>query len=268
MFTKNKIGVATWTLGKRPLHEIAQLSASLNFASVSLQVDTETATAAEIMAPFDDSALEISALTPQNVDLATADATVRQAALDHYFSLLDLAAELGCPTIVCQGLLGRTQPETSLEQERNLFITAVSQLAERAHAQQIRLALNVVNRYESHLFNSCQDALTLVNKSGADNVGVSLGAFHMNIEEQDPAAAINAANGRLFLYHVSDSNRKAIGRGCLKLGLQLWALENIGYDAPIIVECLPPHADSVTPSHDDDALQILKTYLQESRSWF
>ncbi|MEM7111011.1 MAG: sugar phosphate isomerase/epimerase family protein [Chloroflexota bacterium] len=265
MFTKNKIGVATWIFGKRPLTEIAQRAADLNFAGVALFADLASYSAAEAKQILGEHGLEIFALTPPEVDLAHPDAQVRQAAIDAYLALFDFAAAVDCPLVLCQGLVGRTRPFSTRDEEIGLFRTAVSRLAQRAQAQNIRFALNVLNRYETHLFNTCSDALALIDDIGADNLGVSLGAFHMNMEEQDAMAAINKANGRFALYHVSDSNRQAIGRGHLKLGLQLWALENIGYDGPIIVECLPPKSSPATLAHDDAQLE---THLRESRSWF
>lgn len=268
MFTRNKLGVAGWIFGNLPLKTVVQQAANLNFAGLTLQAGLGGCAVAEAKQMIGAAGLEIFALTPLNVDLAHPDDQVRQTAVNHYLSLLDVAAEVGCPLVVCQGMRGRTQPIAGLAEERELLITAVSHLAQRAQEQNLSLALNVCNRYESHLFNTCADALSLVDQIGAHNVGVVLSAFHMNIEEQDAAAAIGLANGRLSLYHVSDSNRQAVGRGHLKLGLHLWALENIGYSDPIIVECLPPGSNPLAPIYDDQSLALLETYLQETRSWF
>lgn len=263
MFTKNKIGVATWVFGKRPLSEIAQRAAKLNFDGVSLAIDPTEYSASEAKQILTDAGLEIFALSPPPVDLAHPDEGTRQTAVTTYLNLIDFASEIGAPLVLCQGLIGRTRPISTTVAELELFKTAVSQLAQHAQGQNIKLVLNVLNRYETHLYNTCAAALSLIDEIGTENMGVALGAFHMNIEEQDAAAAINAANGRFALYQVADSNRQAIGRGHIKLGLQLWALENIGYDDPIIVECLPPASH-----HNAIDQQQLNKHLRESRSWF
>ncbi len=51
----------------------------------------------------------------------------------------------------------------------------------------LRLAMEVLNRYEAHLLNTAAQALEFVVDVGADNVGLLLDAYHMNIEEADPA---------------------------------------------------------------------------------
>ena len=100
------------------------------------------------------------------------------------------------------------------------------------------------------------------------NVGVLLDAYHMNIEEQNGATAIRTVGDKLWLYHLADSNRQGLGRGHTKFGDQLWALEDIEYDGPIIFECTAPGPNPFTPIKDDDSLMWLETYLRESREMF
>ncbi|NIV38357.1 MAG: sugar phosphate isomerase/epimerase, partial [Anaerolineae bacterium] len=52
-------------------------------------------------------------------------------------------------------------------------------------------------RYESHLLNTAAQAVEFVRQVHAPNVGVLLDAYHMNIEEADPAAAILDTGERL-----------------------------------------------------------------------
>ena len=110
--------------------------------------------------------------------------------------------------------------------------------------------------------------MKLVDGIGLDNVGVMLNAFHMNIEEQDAATVMRQAGDRLWLFAMSDSNRRAIGQGHIKLGNHLWALEDIGYSGPIILECLPPGQNLFSMDEGADLLEVLESYLRDSRSWF
>ncbi|GAB4444396.1 MAG: hypothetical protein Kow0031_26860 [Anaerolineae bacterium] len=102
---------------------------------------------------------------------------------------------------------------------------------------------------------------------GAANVGVLLDAYHMNIEEEDPVAALRHAGPRLWLYHAADSNRGAIGRGHTDFPAQMAALADTGYAGPVILECTAPGPNPFTPIKDDESLSWLETYLAESLAW-
>jgi D-psicose/D-tagatose/L-ribulose 3-epimerase len=127
--------------------------------------------------------------------------------------------------------------------------------------------MEVLNRYEAHLVNTASEALAFVDEVGADNVGLLLDAYHMNIEESQPAAALRQVGDRLWLYHAADSNRQGIGRGHTDFSAQMAALGDIGYDGPIILECTAPGPDPFTAIKGPESPSWLELYLQESRSW-
>jgi D-psicose/D-tagatose/L-ribulose 3-epimerase len=267
MWVKQKLGVAAWTMGQRPLPDIARRIQNLNYDGLTLTIDPEQDTAAAIRQTVNDYNLELFAIAPPEVDVSASSTVVRQLAVAHYLKLVDIAAELDV-LLICRGLKGRNRPLSTVDEEWALLETAVHQIAHYAAEKNVRLVIEVLNRYETHLVNTGAAALKLVENVGLENVGVMLNAFHMNIEEQDAAAVMRQAGGRLWLFAMSDSNRRAIGQGHLKLGNHLWALEDIGYTGPIILECLPPAPDPFRPAVDDDSLEILESYLRDSRSWF
>lgn len=268
MWTKQKLGVAAWTMGQRPLPDTASRIQKLNYDGLTLTINPEQDTAAAISQTLNDHNLELFAIAPPEVDVSANSTAVRQSAIAHYLKLVDFAAELGQPLLICRGMKGRNQPFSTVEEEMGLLVTAVRQIAQYAAEKEVRLVIEVLNRYESHLVNTGAAALELLDNVGLANVGIMLNAFHMNIEEQDEAAVMRQAGDRLWLFAMSDSNRRAIGQGHLKLGNHLWALEDIGYRGPIILECLPPGANPLQPAGDDDSLEILESYLRDSRSWF
>jgi sugar phosphate isomerase/epimerase len=154
---------------------------------------------------------------------------------------------------------------STVAEERALFVAAVRRIAERAQELNLRLAIEVLNRYEAHLLNMAAEALDFVAEVGADNVGILLDAYHMNIEEPDPVLALRQAGEHLCLYHAADSNRQGIGRGHTDFSAQMSALAEIGYGGPIILECTAPGPDPFTAIKDEDSLNWLETYLRESR---
>lgn len=267
MWTKQKLGVAAWTMGLRPLPDIARRIRALNYDGLTLMIDSEWDTAVAISQALNAYSLELFAIAPPEVDVAHPETAVRQQAIEQYLKLVEIAAELDVP-LICRGMKGRNRPLSTLAEEMGLLVTAVRQIAQYAARKEVRLVVEVLNRYETHLVNSGAAALELLDNVGLANVGVMLNAFHMNIEEQDEAAVMRQAGDRLWLFAMSDSNRRAIGQGHLKLGNHLWALEDIGYQGPIILECLPPGANPLQPAADEASLEALEGYLRDSRSWF
>jgi len=253
--------------GDMPLDEIALRLGGLGYDGVELVGDPGLYVAAEAVAILSDQGLEVFSLTPNNVDLAHPDTQVRAAAVDYYLRLLEFAAALGEPIVSCHGYVGRVRAIASQAEEWDLLVDAVRALAERAQALHLRLAMEVLNRYESHLVNTSAKALRFVQQVGYDNVGILLDAYHMNIEESSPVAALRSAGERLGLYHAADSNRQAIGRGHTDFGAQFDALDDIGYAGPIIMECTAPGPDPFRAIKDEGSLIWLETYLRESRRY-
>ena len=261
------IGVCTWTFGDMSLPEIAQRLSDIGFNGVELMGDLAAYPAFEAAQILDDYNLKIFSLTPDNVDLAHPDPKIRQQAVDYYLKLLDFVAELGQPLVSCHGFVGRIQAISSQTEEEALLGQVVVRIAERAKEAGLKIVIEVLNRYESHLINTSAAAMRFVQAVGADNVGVLLDAYHMNIEEENPAAALRNAAARLWLYHVADSNRAAIGRGHTDFHAQLAALRDIAYQSPAILECTALGPNPFTPIKDDAAISWLETYLAESLAW-
>jgi sugar phosphate isomerase/epimerase len=263
-----KLGVCTWTFGDQSLSLTAARLASLGFDGVELAGDLRRYSAAEAGKILGDNGLEVFSLTPDNVDIAHPDTTIRQSALDYFFRLIDFAAELGRPLVSCHGLVGRVAPVTTMQEENDLLVGAVRQIGERAREYMLRVVFEVLNRYETHQIHTGTQALALIEAVGLENVGVLLDAYHMNIEEAEPSAAIRGAGPHLWLYHVGDSNRQAVGRGHTDFSAQVRALQEIGYNGPVIMECMAPGPNPFTPDKGEGWRNTLESFLTESRTWF
>ena len=261
------IGSCTWMFGGLPLDDIARRLQVLGFDGVELLGDLSLYGPDEAGRILAGCGLQVLSLTPADVDLPHPDAAVRQQGLDYYYRLLDFAAVLDHPLVCCHGCVGRIRAISSQAEEYDLFVDGVRRVAERARPMGLRLAMEVLNRYESHLLNTAAQALQFVADVGADNVGLLLDAYHMNIEEADPAAALRQAGDRLYLYHVADSNRQAVGRGHTDFPAQIEALRDVRFGGPIVIECAAPGPDPFTAIKGPDSLPWLETYLGESVRW-
>jgi sugar phosphate isomerase/epimerase len=258
-----KYGTCTWIFGDEPLASLAPRLAALGLDGIELfgDLSLDLQEARKILA---DHHLGVLSLTPDNVDLCHPDPTIHRAARDYYFRLIDFAAETGAPLISCHGKVGRVRPADSYEAEWNLMVEAVRDLAQRAAQNNLRVAIELLNRYEAHLLNNVDEGLRFVNQVGAANVGLLLDAYHMNIEEADLPGAIERAAGKLFLFHAADSNRQAIGHGHIPFRAIAHALRAINYGGDVIFECVAVGPDPFTAIKGPASRQQVETFVGES----
>ncbi len=259
-----KYGVCNWIFGDEPLAETAARLAGFGYDGLELKGDLEVYNPSEIKAILDDHGLAVLSLTPEDVDLPHPDAEVRAKAVDYYLRLLDFAAEVGAPMVGCHGAVGRIRPVSTYEQEYVNYVVGVQRIAARAQELGLRLSIEVLNRYESHLLNTAEEAVRFVEEVGAPNVGILLDAYHMNIEEEDLGGAIRTAEEHLVLFHAADSNRQAVGRGHTDFLGVMRALKDIGYNGAIIVECTASGPDPFTPVKGAGWRDEVAVYVAES----
>ena len=104
----------------------------------------------------------------------------------------------------------------------------------------VRLGVEVLNRYENNLINTAKQARRLIELVQSPFVGIHLDTFHMNIEEEDMAGAINLAGDKLFHLHGSDSHRGIPGEGHVPWGQVASALRKIRYNGYVVIESFDP----------------------------
>jgi D-psicose/D-tagatose/L-ribulose 3-epimerase len=258
-----RFGACSWIFDQG-LAPIVAFLAEAGFDGIELQGDLRSYKPAEVSALLHDHGLAVLSLTPGEVDLAHPDATVRADAVDYYLRLLDFAVAVGAPLVSCHGAVGRVRALATYDTEYRYLLAGVQRIAARAAELNLRVAMEALNRYESHLLNTAVQAAEFVKQVGAANVGILLDAYHMNIEEADPAAAILEAGDRLFLLHVADSNRQAVGRGHTDFLALMRALRRIGYHGDVIVECTAAGPDPFTPVKGEGWRDEVRRYTAES----
>lgn len=258
-----KFGACTWIFGDEPLLAKAQRMAAIGLDGVELfgDLSLNPREARKILA---DHHLAVLSLTPENVDLCHPDSSINRPALDYYLRLVDFAAEVGAPLFACHGQVGRVRAVGLYAEEWNLMAAAVCEIASRAAQRNLRVVIELLNRYEAHLLNSVDEGLRFVREVGVANLGLLLDTYHMNIEEAHLPRAIENANSNLFLFHAADSNRQAVGRGHTDFSAIASALRAIGYRGDVIFECVAPGPDPFTPLKGPDSLAQTEQFLRES----
>lgn len=177
-------------------------------------------------------------------DLSHPDAEVRQRGIDYVKACIDIAAEVGSPNVAgpMYAPTGQTRMLTD-EQRSAQLVRAAASIAECAHyASQhgVALAVEPLNRFETDLINTVEQALNLCDLVDAPNVGLLLDTFHMNIEEKSLGEAIRRAGDRVFHFQVSENDRGTPGSGHVPWEEVFTALQDINYQGQIVVESFLP----------------------------
>jgi sugar phosphate isomerase/epimerase len=172
------------------------------------------------------------------------DPTVRQQAVDRITSHVPLAKKAGAVIII--GLVrGIIQSGVSEKQAREWMFSGFKSCVEIADKEHVRIAFEPLNRYETPLLNTARESLELIERVGADNLGLLLDTFHMNIEEPSIEESIKACGDRIFHFHVADSNRWYPGAAHLDFRKILDVLFSTGYGGFVSGEFMAvPDADT------------------------
>jgi sugar phosphate isomerase/epimerase len=168
----------------------------------------------------------------------------RASAVEGMKALLEVIVEAGgygAITPAAYGLFSRAlppfTPPRSPAEDRQVLLEGLGELGEHARRVGAVLLLEPLNRYEDHMVNTLDQAVELCRAVGLDSVKVMGDFFHMGIEEVDLADAIRRAGPYLAHMQLGDSNRLQPGAGHLDFGPSLKALEGMGFEGFLAMEC-------------------------------
>jgi len=177
-------------------------------------------------------------------DVSHQEAGRRQAGIDYLLGCIELAAEVGSP-LVSGPMYATTGQARLLEpHERRAqwdrAVDSLSAVAERAEQAAVRLAIEPLNRFETDVVNTIEQGLALCADIGADNVGLMLDTFHMNIEEKNLPDAVRRAGPKVFNFQASENDRGTPGTGHVDWTGVIDALREVRYAGGIVVESFLP----------------------------
>ncbi|KOV82834.1 sugar phosphate isomerase/epimerase [Nocardia sp. NRRL S-836] len=177
---------------------------------------------------------------PPGRELVVAD-TVEQTQ-DYLRRVVDVATVVGSPVIAgpAYSSVGRTwriddRPRVYAELRANL-LPVVEYAAERG----VRVAVEPLNRYETSLLNTVDQALEALAGLPDEGCGLALDTYHLNIEESAPVKAVLAAGSRIAHVQVCANDRGTPGRDHQDWPALLGALSGAGYRGPLCIESFTP----------------------------
>lgn len=179
-------------------------------------------------------------LTLAERNLCSSDAKQRADTVQYMKDCVTMVKELdGHEITIVPSTVGKIVPDGTPDEEWAWCVDGLQEIHEHANKAGVVMAIEGLNRFETHFVNRGDQALALADEIGPD-VGVCLDAFHMNIEEIDLLQTIRDIGPRLVDFHVADNNRMAAGMGSLDWTAIMGTLHEIGYDGALTVEFVAP----------------------------
>ena len=94
----------------------------------------------------------------------------------------------------------------------------------------------MLNRFEQFLINDSYEAVAYMEQVNHPACRILLDTFHMNIEEDSFGDAIRRVGTYLSAFHLGEANRKMPGTGRMPWAEIKTALDDIGFDGPMVME--------------------------------
>ncbi|MFD3684377.1 sugar phosphate isomerase/epimerase family protein [Nocardiopsis sp. NPDC058631] len=176
----------------------------------------------------------------QGRELVATDPATRSATQDYLKRVVDTAATVGSSVVAgpAYASVGRTWRLSADERLRAgaELVEGLAPVVEYASAAGVCVAVEPLNRYETSLINTVDQGMEMLADLPAEHCGLALDVYHMNIEEQDVAAAIGRAAGRIKHVQVCANDRGAPGADHLDWRGILASLDAAGYRGPLVIE--------------------------------
>ncbi len=166
------------------------------------------------------------------------DAAIRQAGVDGNKRAIDCCAALGATHLVgpFHSALGEFSGAGPTTNEWNWGVESMRASAEYAVANNVVLAVECLNRFETYLLNTHADSSRFAQEVGNENCRIMYDTFHANIEEKNIADAVRAGGGLIAHVHISENDRSTPGSGSVAWAETFDTLKEIGYDGWLTVE--------------------------------
>jgi D-psicose/D-tagatose/L-ribulose 3-epimerase len=251
---------------------------SLGFDAVEISLISGPDTPIDAMrAELDRCGLDVycSMGLPLDKDITSPDEHVRRAGIEYLKRCVEAAAHLGSPILgglpYAPWLHFPKAPDLRPYKERSA--SAMGEVAVTASNVGIVLCTEIINRFETYIFNIVHDGLDYLAMIGHPAVKLQLDTYHMNMEEDNLPAAIRQAGNHIGHFHCADSNRKLPGRGHIDWTAVKVALDEVGYQGALVMETFPnPAAETgrtvntwrpLVNSYDEEAKQALAFLRQQ-----
>ncbi len=186
---------------------------------------------------------------PKTCNLIDADPAVRRKGINKLKALIDINLEIDSKLLggVIYAGWGYISGKPRTADEWKYSIEGMREVGAYAkQASDITLAVEPVNRFESHFLNIAEDAVRYCKEVGTGNIKVHLDSFHMIREELNFTSAVETCGKEYLAYvHVCENNRGIPGTGMVPWKEFFIALKKIGYEGIVTIESFDPGFEEI-----------------------
>ena len=228
-------------------------------------------------------ALEATGLTPYVVgamapgrDLVMTDHESVAATQQYLGACTALASSIGAGAVCGPFYAATGRVWRMTEDERAAAYVelreSLAPVVEQAGERGVSIGIEPLNRYETSLVNTVDQALTALDGLLGPALGLALDTYHLNIEERSSADAVRLAGAHLLHLQVCGSDRGAPGGDQTDWEALVAALDEVGYAGPLNIESFTADNASIAtaasiwrplaPTQDDlarDGLAFLRS---------
>jgi sugar phosphate isomerase/epimerase len=269
-----ELSICSWTFGEEPIEKVVNFVKDTGYDAVELHASLAISNPHYINNLTKEIDLKISGLTgdagwpDENKDLANRNPVNRKKAIEYFKRQIEAVKNVnGRYLIVCPSAVGKSAPMGDGKEDWEWAIDSIHQLTERAAECDVKLIIEPLNRYESCIVHSADDAYRFVNEINHPIVKTLLDTFHMNIEEKDMIEPFRRINEIVEVVHVADNNRQGLGRGKLPFKQIFSELQSLKYEGTIVVECCAPGANPFRANKGKNNMKWMYIYAEESLSY-
>jgi len=179
---------------------------------------------------------------PHKYDVSSRKARTRKRGVEFLKKMAGAIGEMGGGSL--SGIIYASWPgtipagETDKRPYWERSIASMKEAVKAAEDNAVLFNIEVVNRFEQFLLNTCDEALAYTKEINSPNLKILLDTFHMNIEEDSIGHAVTKAGKYLGHIHIGENNRTPPGSGS---GHIPWeelasAIKTINYHGPVVME--------------------------------
>jgi D-psicose/D-tagatose/L-ribulose 3-epimerase len=202
---------------------------------------------AETRKALDDAGLAVVLAARVNLqrNLSSGKTEAHRSGIDYLKYAADCAFALGA-TIVGGPLTGNPlvfagrPPQPVAEEERLArkarCVSGLQEAGDHAQKLDVILAVEPLNRFESDVLCTTQQAIELLDAVNHPAVQLMLDTFHMHMEEASIAEAIRLGGARVAHFQANENHRGYPGTGMTDWVEVFRALHEIGYTGPVSLE--------------------------------
>jgi sugar phosphate isomerase/epimerase len=238
---RSTLSVSEWTLGGVGTAEAIEIVSRAGYPAIEFAA-IPALDARVARERLDDHGLTVSSvcgMSDAERDCAHESSRRRRLAGEYLRASLEQTHELGADVLVVVPTYRVEADPPDRDGEFGRAAETISGAAKAAGEGGPIIALEALNRYETHLVRTLADAEELRRRIDLSNVQLMADVFHMNIEEDSIAGALSAHAEHIVHLHLADSQRREPGSGHLDFVAALQALADCGYNGAMAMEFLP-----------------------------